>query len=112
MTFGERVKQLRKQRKMTQGALAIRAETTQAAISGWETQGAEPDFAMLIRIADIFSITVDYLIGKTEHPYALERTPSPSITDHQQQLLDAYNKSCQPVQIAICDILHIKHSTK
>lgn len=63
-----RIKELRKAKNITQIKLAMDLNTTQNTISRYETGEREPGIAELIRIADYFRVSVDYLIGRTDCP--------------------------------------------
>ena len=58
-----RLKELRKERKISQLKLAMDLNTNQNTISRYETGEREPGIRELIKIADYFGVTVDYLIG-------------------------------------------------
>ncbi len=58
--------ELRKSKNMTQADLAERLNYSDKAVSKWERAESVPDIAVLKSIADIFSVTVDYLITE-EH---------------------------------------------
>ena len=53
---------LRRQNGMTQAELAERLNYSDKAVSKWERGESVPDIAVLKSIADIFSVTVDFLI--------------------------------------------------
>ena len=63
MTFAEKLKCLRKANKITQKDLAIELEVDQSSIAKYET-GTIPSPKILIKIADFFKVTTDYLLGK------------------------------------------------
>ncbi|MBQ9949588.1 MAG: helix-turn-helix transcriptional regulator [Clostridia bacterium] len=63
-----RLKELRKERGLTQLKLAIDLNANQNTISRYESGEREPGIEELIRIADYFDVSVDYLIGRTENP--------------------------------------------
>ena len=63
-----RLKELRKKKGLTQLRLATELNTTQNTISRYETGEHEPGIAELIKIADYFNVSVDYLIGRTDDP--------------------------------------------
>ena len=67
-TFGERLKELRQEQKVSQQELGNMVSSSKMAISHWESGHSEPSIAQLIILADFFGVTVDYLIGKTEMP--------------------------------------------
>ena len=62
--IGERIKDLRKARGMTQQVLADRLGITKSVISAYENATAYPQYDNLIGIADIFSVSADYLLGR------------------------------------------------
>lgn len=66
MTFGERLKDLRKKRSLTQSQLGEKLNVTKASISGYENDTRSPDRETLVKIAEIFNVTTDYLLGRTE----------------------------------------------
>jgi len=63
-----RLKELRKKKGISQLRLATDLNTTQNTISRYETGEREPGIAELIKMADYFNVSVDYLIGRTENP--------------------------------------------
>ena len=63
MTFGERLRDLRTNRKMSQKDLAVRISIAKSAISFYESDERFPSYEMLIKIARIFNVTTDYLLG-------------------------------------------------
>lgn len=64
--LGIRLKELRKQQKITQGAMATHLGITQQAVGKWETGRSSPDPQMLVEIAKLFDVSVDYLLGNEE----------------------------------------------
>ncbi|WP_394011273.1 LexA family protein [Anaerococcus cruorum] len=64
---GSRLKQLRLERGYTQAQLADKVNLTPKAISFYEHEEREPDSQMLTQLANIFNVSVDYLIGKEEN---------------------------------------------
>lgn len=58
-----RLKELRKARRITQLKLAMDLNLTQNTVSRYETGEREPGIAELVRIADYFHISVDYLLS-------------------------------------------------
>lgn len=63
-----RLKELRLQRGMSQLRLAIELNMNQNSISRYETGEREADYATLIKFADYFNVSVDYLLGRTDNP--------------------------------------------
>jgi transcriptional regulator with XRE-family HTH domain len=65
VTFGERVKDLRNKYQWTQDELADRLEVTKQAVSGWERNVTSPSNKQLIQLADLFHVSTDYMLGRT-----------------------------------------------
>lgn len=74
--LSKKLKQLRKEFKLTQGELAAQFGVTQQAIAKWEAGHAWPETATLSRIAEFFGVTTDYLLDMTEAFTALRLTSS------------------------------------
>ena len=65
-TFGERLKELRKERGLGQIALAAALGVGKSSISLWERGESEPTLTNLITIAQYFDVTIDWLAGLTD----------------------------------------------
>lgn len=65
--FGERLKTLRTEENVSRQQLASDLNISIRSISYWENNQRECDFDTLIAIADYFSVSVDYLLGKTDY---------------------------------------------
>ena len=63
-----RLRQLRKARGITQLKMAIDLNMSQNTVSRYESGEREPGIPELLRIADYFNVSVDYLLERTEKP--------------------------------------------
>ncbi|MBR3869389.1 MAG: helix-turn-helix transcriptional regulator [Clostridia bacterium] len=63
-----RLKEIRKSKGISQLKLALELNTNQNTISRYETGEREPGIAELIKIADYFDVSVDYLLERTDNP--------------------------------------------
>ncbi|MBO5046867.1 MAG: helix-turn-helix transcriptional regulator [Clostridia bacterium] len=63
-----RLAELRKSRKISQIKLAMDLNMNQNTISRYETGEREADYATLIKIADYFHVSIDYLLERTNNP--------------------------------------------
>ena len=61
-----RLKEIRKAKGISQLKLALDLNTNQNTISRYETGEREPGIAELIKIADYFNVSLDYLLGRSE----------------------------------------------
>lgn len=62
-----RLKELRKERKISQLKLALDLDMNQNTISRYENMERQADYATLIRFADYFNVSLDYLLGRTDN---------------------------------------------
>lgn len=62
--LGTQLKLVRKAQKMTQSELAHKMGITQQAIGKWETNKSSPDPDSLMQLAEIFNVSVDFLLGR------------------------------------------------
>ena len=63
--FGNRLKELRKAKKMTQRQLADIVFVDCSSVTKWETGKAYPDYEKQNKLATLFNVSVDYLMGRT-----------------------------------------------
>lgn len=66
VTFGERLKQLRESRHISQQKLADSLGVSQSAVASWETDSREPNFAMIKRVASYFCVSFTSLMPTEE----------------------------------------------
>ena len=64
--LGSRIRELRKERKMSQRELAEKLNVSQQTIGAWETERIVPGADTLGNIANYFGVTTDYLLGRSE----------------------------------------------
>ena len=74
MTLAEKILFLRTQRGMSQDDLAEKMEVSRQSVSKWETAQSTPDLDKIIRLADLFGVSVDELVRDGEAP----QPPEPS----------------------------------
>ena len=94
MNIGERIQELRKKSSMTQEQLAELLRVSPQAISKWERGVANPDLYLIPDIAEIFSVSADYLlrdIVSTRNLYGDKQIASKleKLTPKQRVVLEA-----------------------
>ncbi len=73
MEFKERLVYLRKEVfKLTQEDFAKKIGYTRSAISAWEIGRNEPSNEDIVKLADFFGVSTDYLLGKSDNPLSEE----------------------------------------
>ena len=68
MKYSDRIKALRKSKGMEQLQFGAVMGISGAAVSKWETGKAEPDINAILKMCDLFDVSADYLLGRTEWP--------------------------------------------
>lgn len=61
--FEIRLRELRKQEKLTQKELAIKLKTTDDSIYSWEKGRSQPEIEQIRNICKIFNVSANYLLG-------------------------------------------------
>ena len=71
-TLGKRIAENRKRMKLTQDQLAEQLGVTAQAVSKWENDQSCPDITMLPKLAEIYGITTDELLGRQASPLTFQ----------------------------------------
>jgi transcriptional regulator with XRE-family HTH domain len=66
--FSVRLKALRLAKPLTQKQTAEAVSVTERNYQSWEYGKAKPDFGNLLLLADLFAVSIDYLVGRSEVP--------------------------------------------
>ena len=68
LTFSERLKELRKSKNLTQNDMAKSLQITTRHYQDCEYGKVTPNAIMLIKLADYYNVSIDYLLGRTDTP--------------------------------------------
>lgn len=68
LEFQEIIKLLRTQHGYTQKKIAIDLEISERAYQHYENGTRKPDFYGMIKLADYFNVSIDYLVGRSDNP--------------------------------------------
>lgn len=91
MNIGSNILNLRKQKNITQEALAAELGVTAAAVSKWEKGYTLPDIMMLCALADFFGVTTDALLGRvTVKKGAIVVAQTPALGEKIARLAGTY----------------------
>lgn len=63
-TFAERLRELRQEHGWTASQLATLLKMHRAVPSTWESRGSQPDLPLLLVLADLFGVSLDWLAGR------------------------------------------------
>ncbi|MDE6705622.1 MAG: helix-turn-helix domain-containing protein [Treponemataceae bacterium] len=91
--LGEQIKKLRTNKRLSQIELADKLCVTKQSVSNWENENIMPSIEMLIRIAEIFGVTTDFLLGLSEkHTLNTDGLTELQIAHIQTLINDIINK--------------------
>jgi transcriptional regulator with XRE-family HTH domain len=82
----QRIRDLREDEELTQRELATMIYDTQQHYQLYESGKREPPFALIIKLAEIYKVSIDYIAGITNNKGGLHQ-----ITQEEQQILNKYN---------------------
>lgn len=75
MELRDKLTALRKENGYTQSALAEKMDVSRQAISSWELGETVPSLENLMRLGELYGVSVDYLVGGGERPAAVAERP-------------------------------------
>lgn len=84
--FGERIKALRLKQGLTQQQVAERIWVSKAMISSYELSNRYPSYEVLIKLAKLFGVTTDYLLGM-EHTHNATAIDVSGLSEKQIKLI-------------------------
>ena len=67
--LAQRLKQCRKEHGLTQLQVAIYCDITEKAYQNYELMTREPKLEILLKIAQLFHVSLDYLVGRTDNKF-------------------------------------------
>ena len=87
------LKLLRTKQNISQQQLADVIGVSQQSVNKYENHSVEPDIDTIIKIADYFSVTVDYLIGRTEIQQTIDIFSEIHFNLEEINLINKYRKA-------------------
>ncbi|MGL4606520.1 MAG: helix-turn-helix domain-containing protein [Eubacteriaceae bacterium] len=121
-TFGTRLKALRISKRLTQEKFANLFYLNKSSISKYEKDKNLPENQLLIKIADFFEVSVDYLLCRTDQNKLLPSNPKPTtcedfinsyaFSDEETEAFTAYFSFPESFKQEVLDFIHFKSSTK
>ncbi|PFW60804.1 helix-turn-helix domain-containing protein [Bacillus sp. AFS075034] len=91
MNLGERLRSCREKKGYTQGYVCEKIGLHKGTLSSYESGRREPKFEILIPLADMYEVTVDYLLGRSQNPKLTEKE-SEEMTQEAEEWLKLYNQ--------------------
>lgn len=87
----ENLRKIREERKVNQLKIAMDLEISQESISKYETGVAFPFKIILLKLADYFNCSIDYLMGRTDNP-KINTDNLSAESERIENLIFRYNK--------------------
>lgn len=81
-----RIRELRTAKHMTQVRLSIELEVSQETVCGYETGKSYPSFSVLLKMREIFGVSIDYIMGLSNQRWG----DSTNLTDDEGTVLQLY----------------------
>jgi len=92
MSFGKRLKKLREDKEMTQRQLAEILGIGASTLAMYEIDKRSPDHNMLLKLANYFNVSTDYLLGRTDEPSPKDDVRQHVNDDDALEYLDELHK--------------------
>ncbi len=73
--FPQRLRELRKEKNISQSSLGKIVGVSKSTISLYEAGKRQSDYDILVKLADFFNVSTDYLLGRTEDRRLKQNTP-------------------------------------
>lgn len=83
--IGDRIKELRKKNRYTQKEIGEMCGVSDISVYKWETDRTEPNIDTLCKLADIFGVSLDYLLGRTTD-YEIKKEAPPAMAEGEAEV--------------------------
>lgn len=105
MIYGKRLKELREERGISMMALAKAIGVSDTAVCKWENQDSEPKLSYIIKLADYFNCTADFLIGRSDDLGGyIEQS---QLSSNETQILSAFQSLSPQMKDVALDTLNL-----
>lgn len=88
MMIGNKIRDLRKEKKLSQNELGKSIGVSQTTVTAWETGRAEPASTYIKKLADFFNVSADYLLGRPEKKISSEEQETKDLKKFLEDNLD------------------------
>ena len=115
----ERLKKLRKERGLNQSALAKQLDISVSAYGNYELDQRDPSIETLIKLADFYNVSIDYLLGRDNSIYTADdyangvrdtkkisgNADQEEVFDKTNEVIEVFGNDGKELIIGFCDIL-------
>lgn len=91
MTLGEKLKSCREKSGYTQTFISEKLEVNKATLSSYESGRRKPDYETLTKLADIYEVSIDYLLGRSIH-HKLTARDTEEMTKEAKEWMRMFNE--------------------
>ena len=92
--FAKRLAYLRNSIHMTQLKLGKELQIPQSSLNRYEHNDSSPSYELLVRIADYFDVSLDYLLGRTDAPQGKQFAYKPKCEDPSNHEMKDFIEMC------------------
>ncbi len=105
MSFSKKLKALRHENKMTQQYVADRLNVARSTVAGYETKCRQPSHEKLTTLANLFHVTVDYLLD--DEIISMDSSHCAIHTDGEKLLIAKYRKLSPSSRQKLLEYIHL-----
>lgn len=111
MNFAERLDELMAETKMNSLRLSKEIGGSDRVIGAWRKGEYEPKLESLIRLADFFNVSLDYLAGRSDvREMSIKKEPASEISENGQEVLKIYNRLPEREQLLLLGRLQERYA--
>lgn len=103
--FRARLVMLRKDHHLTQGQVAEKLGLSRPGYTCYELGNSYPSVATLCKIADLFEVSLDYLVGRSENPAIASADPKDAT--REVKMIEAFRKMSPEKRDKFCEMLDL-----
>lgn len=88
-----KLRELRIEKNLTQQAMSKEIGVSRQVYSNWENEINQPDYNFLVKLADFFGVSTDYLLGRSDELgyVTIQSSPTvPALSANEQKLLNNF----------------------
>lgn len=114
MDFGTRLRQLREQKEWDRDQLGAKLGMSYSTIAKYETNNRFPDQHTLLKIAETFGVSVDYLIGNsdTKQPQSKPRELPDTVAPYLPEGFEELSPEAKEEVLNFIDYIMVKYGKK
>ena len=103
--YGLRLKELREERGVSMMTLAKAIGVSDTAVCKWENQDSEPKLSYIIKLADYFNCSADYLIGRSDEFGSY--IGNTQLTEEEKKILTGFHTMSPQTKTIAIEIMNI-----